>query len=73
VFGGTLQQENVHRFLIMTSLLHHNIISMKNKIPNIFFLIDIFIKVIFVFNKLTIKGGGGSDILLNSGKEVISF
>jgi len=73
VFGGTLQQENVYRFLIMIPLLHHNTISLKDKIPNIFFQIDILIKVIFVFNKSIIKGGGGSDILLNSGKEVISF
>ena len=63
----------MHRLLIMISIFHHNSTTLSEKTSNAIFLIRRLIKVIFEFNKLKIKGGGEGDILLNSGKEVISF
>lgn len=76
VFGGTLQQGNVLRFLIMTPYFNCKLIYDFIKIPFVFSYRLIMIRntiVFFGFNRIILKGGDGREILLNSGKEVISF
>lgn len=73
---GTLQQENVFRFLIMIPFFCQKLIFLSAKLFQSVFCRQMPINnnhVFFTFNKIKYKGGDGYEILLNSGKEVISF